>query len=219
MTAFYNNKELFVLLNAICAFSAATNNGCGEVRRRATEDPQNLTSPNFPLPYPRNTTCTWWISSVYFYSDIYIEFKHLDIEDSNDCDDDSLTIYQHYKGDEFVVKICGNEAADETLKLGRDVTIVFKTNNDIERTGFVLQYYMVDDDSRERDDYYTERYSDHWFTVVVVVFVLILVALIITIVFACYFQRRQARAQKQSNIEDIQFSGYGLDDDEYKTHI
>ncbi|XP_045177019.2 tumor necrosis factor-inducible gene 6 protein-like [Mercenaria mercenaria] len=210
---------LFLTLSEPTVYVDASGD-CGQSFRPATETPQNLTSPNFPEAYPRNIICTWWISSLYLYSDIHIEFKHLDLEDSNNCENDNLTMYQYYNGIEQIVQVCGNETMHEKLVLGRDVKIVLKTNNNTEGSGFVLQYYMVDDDSSERDDYHPNGYTDHWGTAVLVVFVLTLVTLIASIAVACYCQRKQSRARKNSCVQEVHFSGFvAADDDLNKTHI
>lgn len=180
---------------------------------RASDDPRNLTSPNFPDPYPSNASNIWWIYSSYLYSEYYLQFFYLDIEDSNNCENDNLTIYQYHGELEKIVQVCGNTTTQQKLELGSDVIVIFKTNNNTEGKGFVLQYYVVEnDDSRDRDGHRSEGYTSNWGTAVIVVFALTATVLIAAIALACYCQRKQ----KQSNVQEINFSSVAVVGDHVK---
>ncbi|XP_063424999.1 serine-rich adhesin for platelets-like isoform X2 [Mytilus trossulus] len=104
----------------------------------AESSPKFITSPNFPINYQKDTDCSWNISST-DGSVIVISVVYMDIEikPSDSCYDYLII------GDSG--QLCAQIAwHDETLyKYNNSVSIIFKSDNQGNRGGFVLSYMML----------------------------------------------------------------------------
>ncbi|KAL4229968.1 CUB domain containing protein 2 [Mactra antiquata] len=182
---------------------------CSEMQYlTAHEEVAQLSSPNYPGLYPKDIECKWWIYTREVDYDIHLRFIHLDIEDSDDCINDILTVNQSATKEEKIVDVCGNSTNQTLLKLGADVRLIFKTNNETEGTGFVIEYFIVEDEHGENEK---SRYTNYWGIVLLVVFIVIAVAVIIATIVACKFARKRQKEKETRNVYAI---GYSTDFDE-----
>jgi cubilin len=68
-----------------------------------------------------------------------------DLESSENCTHDSLTIYDGLTTDTLLRKECGSQLPNITTVRSRqnELTVVFKTDASVEAKGFKLNYTMV----------------------------------------------------------------------------
>ena len=122
-------------------FIRSQSNPCGILTRTASEG--EITSPGFPLLYPRNTTCRWTITVPYGDS-ITLNISHFELEESRGCVRDYLSIYSRVSNTsqfELLWKGCGRkmEILSRTIN-AHELKIVFVTDYLIELSGFKIKY-------------------------------------------------------------------------------
>lgn len=124
-------------------FTGQWTENCGGIFR-ATSQPQYITSPRFPDPYPKNTYCNYSIVGNEGES-VSVKFLKFDLEATNSlCNFDNLTIYKYamygWNGPvEEVGTYCVNGSVS-TFRYTHRIDVVFRTDSFIERSGFKFQY-------------------------------------------------------------------------------
>ncbi|XP_074539378.1 transmembrane protease serine 9-like [Halichoeres trimaculatus] len=111
-------------------------------------------SPKYPQPYPPNLQEQWDLSVPEGYR-ISLTFTHLDIEASEDCHFDSLTVVQNEK---ILGKFCGHENSADghhpgnqpILSEGNTLSLIFQSDESNperrQNVGFSAHYQAIDID-------------------------------------------------------------------------
>ncbi|KAF6735120.1 Complement C1r-A subcomponent [Oryzias melastigma] len=111
-------------------------------------------SPQYPQPYPPNSLEQWDLSVPEGFQ-IRLTFTHLDIEASDNCYYDSLTVLYNGK---LLWKFCGNENSGDgnhpghqpILSPGNTLTLIFQSDDSNperhQNIGFIAQFQAIDVD-------------------------------------------------------------------------
>ncbi|XP_051263035.1 uncharacterized protein LOC127367322 [Dicentrarchus labrax] len=111
-------------------------------------------SPQYPQPYPPNQNKQWDLSVPEGYQ-LRLTFTHLDIEASEGCHYDALTVFYD---DKILAKFCGHENSADgihpgnqpILSPGNRLTLVFQSDDSNperhQNVGFSAQYQAIDID-------------------------------------------------------------------------
>ncbi|XP_068728356.1 cubilin-like [Montipora capricornis] len=99
-----------------------------------------LESPGYPNNYPRYKYCvaTYYIP---YGAAVNITFEHFDLENRYYCSYDYLRIRNDNGG--FYRRYCGSRSGQSVIVTGRYVTLTFRSNCCVERTGFRLLFIPV----------------------------------------------------------------------------
>ncbi|XP_028390639.1 matrilin-2-like [Dendronephthya gigantea] len=107
--------------------------------------PGRLTSPLHPYYYPRNTDCTWIISST-SAANVLLQFSFFSLEYSSSCQYDYLDVYD---GNSMYARklgrFCGQQLPRKLWSSGSKLFIVFHTDGGVQKQGFVLNYTSTTD--------------------------------------------------------------------------
>ncbi|XP_015512725.2 cubilin [Neodiprion lecontei] len=83
--------------NGVTATLEALHSPCGNRSLLIENHTQKLKSPNFPGVYDAGLRCRWFLSypdgRLNYWKSLTIHFKHFDLESSENCNNDKLTIY------------------------------------------------------------------------------------------------------------------------------
>uniref|UniRef100_A0A8C4GQZ9 Vitamin K-dependent protein C n=1 Tax=Dicentrarchus labrax TaxID=13489 RepID=A0A8C4GQZ9_DICLA len=113
-----------------------------------------MLSPQYPQPYPPNQNKQWDLSVPEGYQ-LRLTFTHLDIEASEGCHYDALTVFYD---DKILAKFCGHENSADgihpgnqpILSPGNRLTLVFQSDDSNperhQNVGFSAQYQAIDID-------------------------------------------------------------------------
>lgn len=96
-----------------------------------------FTTPHYPSSYPVNIDCTWLIDASQG-NRIQVTFESMDLEDSDDCNNDYVEIRDYQDYDQLLGVFCGNRVPP-TMSV-KEFVIHFKSNNDIVGEGFMASY-------------------------------------------------------------------------------
>ncbi|XP_014254813.1 cubilin-like [Cimex lectularius] len=97
----------FILSNASFSIDLEIHNSpCGQSVLTVTEDPEVLTSPNFPQPYPTNVHCLWKFYSS--KSKISLHFDHVDMCEDEKCID-YLEVIDVYRFIPYKTRLSGKK--------------------------------------------------------------------------------------------------------------
>ncbi|XP_062388450.1 deleted in malignant brain tumors 1 protein-like [Sardina pilchardus] len=103
-------------------------------------------SPNYPKPYPINTTCTWTIKST-GNRIVELTFPFMQLEYVNwdaDCRFDSISVYDGPVSEHRLLgKLCGNETRPFN-STRNELTVVFTSDSTFPKKGFHASYSFVD---------------------------------------------------------------------------
>ncbi|KAM3605921.1 uncharacterized protein V6R79_007305 [Siganus canaliculatus] len=98
-------------------------------------------SPGHPSNYPNNVDCTWYIrpgSSI-----VKLELLDVNIESVQNCVYDAIYVYDGYSSSSrLMAKICGTNN-DVIYSTGSYLTVRFRTDSSVQRSGFRAQYSIV----------------------------------------------------------------------------
>lgn len=124
------------LIAEIDALAYQLDNSCGSVYRSITG---KFTTPNYPAAYPVNIQCSWYIDASQGNS-IGLTFESMDIEDSDECNNDYVEIRDVGSMGKLLGVYCGNKMPS-VIKGSQSLSIMFNSNNDIVGEGFMATYY------------------------------------------------------------------------------
>lgn len=125
---------------------AADNNICSDSNDKASMVTEStLISPNYPHTYPNRLDCRFTITTGSSYLCVKVVFATFDLEESRNCQYDSLSFYNGSVVDEnkLVKRICGNAPEQQPIKLHSQVMIHLKTDTSVVGKGFKLKYQAV----------------------------------------------------------------------------
>ncbi|XP_065408356.1 deleted in malignant brain tumors 1 protein [Chrysemys picta bellii] len=101
-----------------------------------------FSSPNYPSYYPSNARCIWEIQ-VEYNSYVYVQFDHIALEPSSNCNHDFIEIYERQPNASTLLgRICTGSYEIFTSNSNR-MTVVFSSDGSYQNTGFHASYYTV----------------------------------------------------------------------------
>ena len=100
-----------------------------------------LTSPYYPSVYLNNMSRRWHLETLNGHR-IHLKFLYLNIESYPTCRNDYIMIQDgKISGKQFY--FCGKTLPEVFKSTSNQVLVVFKSNENISRTGFKIQYSVV----------------------------------------------------------------------------
>ena len=102
----------------------------------------SITSPLYPLNYPNSVVCRYAFTyTPYQYARLYVEITDIDIEESESCKADSLSIYDGVNQlAPLLDTICGKKKRIHYMASGTTFFIQFKSNSAVARKGFRARF-------------------------------------------------------------------------------
>ena len=101
-----------------------------------------LTSPYYPLFYLNNLNRRWHLQTLKNHK-INLQFLYLNIERDPTCKNDYIMIQDGGTTSNDISYYCGKTMPEIFKSRSNKLLIVFKTNEEIVRTGFKIQYSVV----------------------------------------------------------------------------
>ncbi|XP_064478916.1 mannan-binding lectin serine protease 1-like [Ornithodoros turicata] len=109
-----------------------------------TANAGNVTSPNYPLQYPDNSTC-WILINVRPGNVIVMRFKEIALEFDETCSFDFVEIFDGPSEESPLLgKFCGNSQKRVLRSIGNNVLIHFRSDDLLNNRGFLLEYEADD---------------------------------------------------------------------------
>lgn len=124
------------LISEVEAYAYEMDNSCGNVYRSLTG---RFASPYYPNSYPVNIDCTYYIDASKG-NRIGISFDSMDIEDSDDCNNDYVEVRDVDGMGPLLGVFCGKELP-AAISGSDSIVIRFHSNDDIVGNGFSISYY------------------------------------------------------------------------------
>lgn len=114
--------------------------GCGGELRYPND---TIASPNFPLNYPDDSECKWFITAPPGYS-IELNITEYAFQTSKDCKDDGLQI-EYVETQENITVICGETSTNQTVLTinSNKIGLTFYSNEQGNSRGFRATYKFV----------------------------------------------------------------------------
>uniref|UniRef100_A0ABM0LZC4 Cubilin-like n=1 Tax=Saccoglossus kowalevskii TaxID=10224 RepID=A0ABM0LZC4_SACKO len=104
----------------------------------------NISSSNYPAPYPVHQECVWHIVTEKPASIIYLSIEDFVLEDASGpatCSYDYLSVYDGPVLDSPLIgTYCGNEIPHRFVSTGPGMTLLFRSNKNKQKRGFQLHY-------------------------------------------------------------------------------
>ncbi|XP_065063691.1 cubilin-like isoform X2 [Rhopilema esculentum] len=116
--------------------------GCSLILRR----PAYIASPLFSSSYPNGVECnyTFQYPSTMFPVRALFSLIQLNIESQQDCDADSLSIYEGSSKNDFLLdKVCGIRSGITYMASGREIFTQFLSNANVTTRGFLAYFSAV----------------------------------------------------------------------------
>ncbi|XP_057186486.1 ovochymase-2-like [Triplophysa rosa] len=92
-------------------------------------------SPAHPQPYNNNTLCRWVIYAPEGYI-VKLNFNDFDLEESENCQYDSLTVFGDINGEDEIVVVCGRSVPPAVLSSSHIMVLQFSTDSSVYGRGF-----------------------------------------------------------------------------------
>ncbi|XP_076878260.1 ovochymase-2 isoform X2 [Brachyhypopomus gauderio] len=107
--------------------------GCGIVALFQSQ--RAVRSPNYPQPYSNNTHCRWVVYAPEGYV-VKLHFTDFDLEQSENCDYDSLSVFGDFDARDEIVVVCGHSLPPPVLSYGRVMSVQFRSDGSVSARGF-----------------------------------------------------------------------------------
>ncbi|XP_070174131.1 cubilin-like [Littorina saxatilis] len=116
-------------------------NGCGGY---LTGDNGTFTSPNYPNSYDHNRVCEWLITVNTSFA-IQLTFNHFDMENSRNCNYDSVSVYAGSDATgSLLTNLCHTQTSVQTLtSTGNTMFVRMKTDSSVGGNGFSATWTKV----------------------------------------------------------------------------
>lgn len=114
--------------------------GCVGVFRKPVG---NISSPNYPHPYPLSTVCNWTIEAPNDEHSIEVTIEELDIQQSSNCVSDGLFISNYPSFKHLLGQYCTHTLKQRTIIGGHKLFVSFVSDNMITGRGFKLNYKFI----------------------------------------------------------------------------
>ncbi|KAK4871991.1 hypothetical protein RN001_016115 [Aquatica leii] len=113
--------------------------GCGGIFHDQTGI---MESPSYPKDYPNNAECTWEIISQHGYFIVLNFTDRFYIEESKDCENDFIEIWNYVDQWVSLGKKCGRETPKHINSTSNQLRVVFRSNDKITATGFKIEWAL-----------------------------------------------------------------------------
>ena len=70
---------------------------------------------------------------------VHLRFEQFDVQDSNDCANDSVVVTDSHAGD-VTYTMCGSNLPGDVTSSDNNLLVVFKTDGSVKRRGFLITY-------------------------------------------------------------------------------
>ena len=121
--------------------------GC---RKTVTAINGYLLHPGYPNPYKNDIDCTWTIQAP-LRRRISLKFQFFNFEQSENCQNDYLAIYDGPSGTYPLINIfCGPDTPPIVKSSANTMFVRMKTNENINGHGFAAVYEQISDSSNFR---------------------------------------------------------------------
>ncbi|XP_060741781.1 ovochymase-2 [Tachysurus vachellii] len=103
---------------------------------------ETVQSPNYPRSYGDDTHCRWVIYVREGYV-VKLDFTDFDLEESEGCRYDSLSVFGDFEAREQIVVLCGQSIPPPVLSFGRVMVVHFLTDNSVSARGFSANLSVI----------------------------------------------------------------------------
>uniref|UniRef100_A0AC34R7Q6 CUB domain-containing protein n=1 Tax=Panagrolaimus sp. JU765 TaxID=591449 RepID=A0AC34R7Q6_9BILA len=147
-------RKGFNLTYSFVHFHADDDPGCGFSSHAKIGE---IMSPNFPKDYPNSANCVWNLVVPFGY-DIKLTITSMDIQNSHNCEKDSLQIsqehlsraltplydyYFYFEHEEKLKTLCGNDDQPPIVTSSNRARINFTTDATVSGRGFKLKWEAI----------------------------------------------------------------------------
>ncbi|XP_043084769.1 ovochymase-2-like [Puntigrus tetrazona] len=109
----------------------------------------SVRSPAYPQAYSNSTLCRWVIYAPEGHI-VKLDFDDFDLEESENCKYDSLTVFGDIAGKDEIVVVCGASVPPAVLSYSHMMLLQFSTDNTISARGFNASFSFIrENDLRE----------------------------------------------------------------------
>ncbi|XP_073838257.1 cubilin [Musca autumnalis] len=126
------------LISEITAYAYQMDSYCGSIH---TSLSGKFSTPYYPSSYPPNMQCDWYITPSKGNS-IQVTFESMDLEDSDECNNDYVEIRESSSLGKLLGVYCGNRLPP-TVRGREELYIRFHSNDDVVGEGFLASYSYV----------------------------------------------------------------------------
>ncbi|XP_076296135.1 cubilin [Lasioglossum baleicum] len=110
---------------------------------RFTADAGTIYSTNYPKNYPHKQNCEWSLQVAQNFR-INLTFTDFDLENSENCTDDHVKIYDGPTRDSpLLATLCRNELPGPFVSTGNEMLVVMKTDSIVSAKGFKAMYHTA----------------------------------------------------------------------------
>ncbi|XP_056595668.1 ovochymase-2-like isoform X2 [Triplophysa dalaica] len=96
---------------------------------------ETVQSPAHPQPYNNNILCRWVIYAPEGYI-VKLNFNDFDLEESENCQYDSLTVFGDINEEDEIVAVCGRSVPPAVLSSSHIMVLQFSTDSNVSGRGF-----------------------------------------------------------------------------------
>lgn len=123
------------LISEIEAYAFIMDTYCGGTHRSISG---KFASPYYPSSYPVNIQCMWTLEASQGNA-IALTFESMNLEDSDDCNNDYVEVRSMNELGKLLSLACGNKIP-AAIEGSQTLLITFNSNNDIVGEGFIASY-------------------------------------------------------------------------------
>ncbi|KAM4618540.1 ovochymase-2 [Polymixia lowei] len=124
------------------------------------EDQNGVYSPNYPESYSNDSVCRWVIYAPPGHV-VKLDFVDFDLEDSDGCLYDSLSVLGDIEGTEEIAVLCGSSLPPPVLSHASVMMLLFTSDSSVTRRGFhATPAFISHADLREQEITDTEEKTD-----------------------------------------------------------
>ncbi|XP_026874062.2 ovochymase-2 [Electrophorus electricus] len=107
--------------------------GCGTVALFQSQ--RAVQSPNYPQPYSNNAHCRWIVYAPKGHV-VKLCFADFDLEQSESCEYDSLSVFGDFEARDEIVVACGHSLPPPVLSYSRVMVVQFGADGSVSARGF-----------------------------------------------------------------------------------
>lgn len=100
----------------------------------------NISSPNYPLAYPKKADCVWSFTTTPGHRAV-LKFLTFEIEDDQECANDFVQIYDGDSANSFTLgHFCGSRIPYPISASTNEIFMAFKSDENVQRKGFTATF-------------------------------------------------------------------------------
>ncbi|XP_019353396.2 cubilin [Alligator mississippiensis] len=133
-------SDVYGTKTGFSAYWDGTSTGCGGT---LTTPSGIFMSPNYPMPYYRNSECYWLLKSSRG-SPFEIQFEQFHLEPHPKCTFDYLAVYDgNSTNAKLLGKFCGSQTPDAIRSTGDTLYMKLRTDGSLQGGGFLAKYKQI----------------------------------------------------------------------------